>query len=895
MNQKVKVKTENESSSDSVVKVTVKKQEKPKEIPAHLAAILALKPTETPIEPSEEHIDAKMFYKSKDRLEPDPERSLVAAKWDKQDRLVLEFDDGEKIITKPVPVNQISSSVVVTGDSGGGGEIGVVDFLQFNTSADIAPVSQGMLTWSEDQETLVLGQNAAQHYLGLDLEVHVRNNTASVITRGTPVMAVGTLGNSGRILVAPMDGTNSANYKFLIGVAGTDIAIGADGKILSFGKVRGVNTSAFNDGDVLWVSTTTPGEFTNVEPLTGLKMPVSFVVHAANNGIIMVRITPIDENNIGSAVSSVAGKVGDVLLTKDDVGLSDVDNTSDLDKPISDATQLALNSKQDILTDANFGSFVDSLSDKTTPINTDTIPLTDSADSNKSKKLSWANIKATLNSYFAGIFVPYAGANADVNLGTNTLTAEKIITPISGTNTAIKIGSGNSDTNTVNVRIYSPTINTDAGWKGSMALGNSETSIIMGAISRGGADISAIGGHSAALNSWGNLFINHGGGKVRVGGTNDPVNTLDVTGTFGVSGNADFGNSTSPLTEVNINGLTGAPMLLRYKDGGVSKWDIRKTSNNLLAVYNYDISGFNIYFDPNGSVNLPQLTPSAALALDASKNIVSVTNTGSGNNVLANSPTLLTPNIGAATGSSLSVTGNISAGGYIEATKSSPGSTVAGYITHTNNTDGNSNALFSISSGGANGGDAILELNNQVAGSAVRMTLDNSDSDMFKMQRAGTTFLTSTLAGVVNLPLQPSFMVRRTTNSVSVTGDGTAWTAVFNSEISDIGNVFSGNTTFTAPISSNRYYFNTSLNIFDLTTANSIRLELVTTQYVYPLFFGQAGTNTQQTINGSVMNVVMNAGDTASVRLTVSGGTKIVDVLGEATALIRTYFSGGLM
>lgn len=41
-------------------------------------------------------------------------------------------------------------------------------------------------------------------------------------------------------------------------------------------------------------------------------------------------------------VSSVAGKVGAVTLDKNDVGLGNVDNTTDLNKPISTATQAAL-------------------------------------------------------------------------------------------------------------------------------------------------------------------------------------------------------------------------------------------------------------------------------------------------------------------------------------------------------------------------------------------------------------------------------------------------------------------------------------------------------------------------------------------------------------------------
>ena len=54
------------------------------------------------------------------------------------------------------------------------------------------------------------------------------------------------------------------------------------------------------------------------------------------------------------------------------------------------------------------------------------------------------------------------------------------------------------------------------------------------------------------------------------------------------------------------------------------------------------------------------LTASQAVATDASKNLVSVANTGTGNNVLATSPTLITPVLGVATGTSLSVSGTLS-------------------------------------------------------------------------------------------------------------------------------------------------------------------------------------------------------------------------------------------
>ena len=49
----------------------------------------------------------------------------------------------------------------------------------------------------------------------------------------------------------------------------------------------------------------------------------------------------------GGGVVSVNGETGIVVLDKADIGLDQVDNTSDLDKPISDDTQDALDTKQD--------------------------------------------------------------------------------------------------------------------------------------------------------------------------------------------------------------------------------------------------------------------------------------------------------------------------------------------------------------------------------------------------------------------------------------------------------------------------------------------------------------------------------------------------------------------
>jgi hypothetical protein len=51
-------------------------------------------------------------------------------------------------------------------------------------------------------------------------------------------------------------------------------------------------------------------------------------------------------DSAGAPVQSVAGKTGTVTLDKNDVGLGNVDNTSDVNKPISSATQTALDGKE---------------------------------------------------------------------------------------------------------------------------------------------------------------------------------------------------------------------------------------------------------------------------------------------------------------------------------------------------------------------------------------------------------------------------------------------------------------------------------------------------------------------------------------------------------------------
>jgi len=81
------------------------------------------------------------------------------------------------------------------------------------------------------------------------------------------------------------------------------------------------------------------------------------------------------------------------------------------------------------VTNENVGAVLTAATAKTTPVDADTIPLTDSAASNALKKVTWANIKATLASYFGTVYAALVHTHVSANItdATSAATANKIV------------------------------------------------------------------------------------------------------------------------------------------------------------------------------------------------------------------------------------------------------------------------------------------------------------------------------------------------------------------------------------------------------------------------------------------------------------------------------------
>ena len=176
------------------------------------------------------------------------------------------------------------------------------DVIGFDTTNVTAP-SVGQIAWNADEGTADLGLNGGSVLqIGQENTRTVRNDTASTIENGTVVMFAGTIGNSGRIKVAPYTGIKGT-HNHIYGIATQTITSGSDGLITIDGKVRGINTTGssvgevWNDEDILYAKPNDNGRLTNVEPGDSeIKIVVASVIKSHTNGTLEVRVLPIDEN-----------------------------------------------------------------------------------------------------------------------------------------------------------------------------------------------------------------------------------------------------------------------------------------------------------------------------------------------------------------------------------------------------------------------------------------------------------------------------------------------------------------------------------------------------------------------------------------------------------------------
>jgi hypothetical protein len=142
-----------------------------------------------------------------------------------------------------------------------------------------------------------LQSGGVTYQLGQEIAPLVRNITGNTIANGTPVRFAGSLGASGRILIAPAIADGSTPSSYILGVTTEEINNNSNGHVTWFGKVRGIPTNGSNygqtwiDGDLIYVSEVTAGFLTNVKPeAPNAQIFVGVVVNSSpSNGTLFVR------------------------------------------------------------------------------------------------------------------------------------------------------------------------------------------------------------------------------------------------------------------------------------------------------------------------------------------------------------------------------------------------------------------------------------------------------------------------------------------------------------------------------------------------------------------------------------------------------------------------------
>jgi hypothetical protein len=221
-------------------------------------------------------------------------------------------------------------------------------------------------------------------------EFFVYGKATAAITEGQLIMVTGAVGASGAVTFAPTT-TGLLDPNAILGIATENIPLNGFGRVTTMGVVHGIDTSGTSvgevwvDGDILWYNTGFVGAMTRVKPSApNMKTQVAIVIHAGPGGSGSLQVEIINGSTLGGTDTNVQlGALADKQLLQYDsvagywknVAVSSIGSTA---------------------------AETHAAASKTTPIDADEIPLADSASSFSLKKLTWANLKATLATWIGG-------------------------------------------------------------------------------------------------------------------------------------------------------------------------------------------------------------------------------------------------------------------------------------------------------------------------------------------------------------------------------------------------------------------------------------------------------------------------------------------------------------
>ena len=297
--------------------------------------------------------------------------------------------------------------------------------------------SAGTLEWNIDEGTVdITLENGVVLQTGQ--EEHFYGKATEAISDGEIVMFAGAQGGHVLLSVADQD---SAGFvpEFVVGVATQDFDINDFGYVTTLGKVRGIDTSSFNEGDILYFDPDNAGAFTTTKPA-----PPDHIIQIAavlrshqNQGTILVRpqhMADTDETVEGNTnLYYTDARVASYLST------NGYDTATNIISTITDSAPATLDTLNELAAalgdDANFATTVTTnLGQKLGA--TASVTLTGDATGSGSFSSNSLSISVTVDDSFA----------SNANLQTEVTRINLLNTNLTGTNTALRtLISGNEN------------------------------------------------------------------------------------------------------------------------------------------------------------------------------------------------------------------------------------------------------------------------------------------------------------------------------------------------------------------------------------------------------------------------------------------------------------------
>ena len=193
----------------------------------------------------------------------------------------------------------ITGNVLVTGSLTVSGSNSIVNLqeLQFDTEHIATGHTTGRMYWDDANKTATLDMQGSDVRLQLGQEAHVyaTNISGVTINNGDAVRISGATGANLNIELAVSkikSFKDSTEEDEILGLATEEIPNNQSGYVTTFGSVGDLDTSAFTAGDILYLSNTTSGSYSNTKPSAPYFEARIGVVKVSNNGAGVILSRP---------------------------------------------------------------------------------------------------------------------------------------------------------------------------------------------------------------------------------------------------------------------------------------------------------------------------------------------------------------------------------------------------------------------------------------------------------------------------------------------------------------------------------------------------------------------------------------------------------------------------